>query len=36
MTMVSDEYKNLIDETTEESMFAVLMDKVREFTGLIN
>lgn len=36
MTMVSDEYKNMIDETSEEGMFAVLMDKVREFTGLIN
>lgn len=36
MTMVSDEYKKLIDETSEENMFAVLMDKVREFTGLIN
>lgn len=36
MTMVSDEYKNLTDETSGEGMFAVLMDKVREFTGLIN
>lgn len=36
MTMVSDAYKNLTDETSGEGMFAVLMDKVREFTGLIN
>jgi len=36
LTMVSDEYKNITDETSGDSMFAVLMDKVREFTGLIN
>ncbi|MDD4188878.1 MAG: cell division protein FtsL [Eubacteriales bacterium] len=36
MTMVSDAYRNILDESSGNNMLATLMDKVREFTGLIN